>query len=135
MSGQVIADIPLHSQRNCYAFGLETMQHLKRTAAAKTLTPGTYTIRIQPEEGGDQAAENGDRTEPVVLLWMYGGRFVNHDTGVAVHSTWCSLNGYDDRLTLQVLETGTLTAFFFPVYSEDTDAALTLSFTHQSAAM
>lgn len=117
-----VAELTVHSQRHCYGIDPAKMQRLEQTAASRTLAPGTYMIRIQ--EGGF-----GDRAEPAVLLWIYGGRFINQDTGVAVNATWCSLNGYDDRLRLEVLEETTLAALFLDVYFGRNDTELVLSIT------
>ena len=50
---------------------------------------------------------DGDDThpgEPFVLLWIHGGTVINEKTGIPVSSTWTTLNGYDDTLTLDVRE-------------------------------
>lgn len=99
-----VIDLKLHSKDNCVPIAPDAMREMEQSAASQVLQPGTYTVRIQ--EGAF-----GDRTEPVVLLWLYGGRLINQDTGVEVNATWCSLNGYDDHLTLTVLTSTTLTAF------------------------
>jgi len=100
-----VIDLTVHSKDNCFQVEPALMQELETSAASKVLQPGTYTIRLQ--EG-----ELGDRTEPVALLWLYGGRLINQDTNVEVNATWCSLNGYEDTLTLEILEATTLAAFF-----------------------
>jgi hypothetical protein len=46
---------------------------------------------------------------------------------VSVQATWSTLNGDDDTLTLDVLETTTLCAFFFDSYLEDNEGEVTLS--------
>ena len=98
------------------------MQEMEQAAVSKVLQPGTYTLRLQDEGGGD-------RTEPVALLWLSGGRLINQDTDVEVNATWCSLNGYDDTLTLNVLEPITLAAFFCHTDLPETKAELVLDIT------
>jgi hypothetical protein len=61
------------------------------------------------------------------MLWIYGGTFINKKTNVSVQATWSTLNGDDDTLTLDVLETTTLCAFFFDSYLEDNEGEVTLS--------
>lgn len=89
------------------------------------LPPGTYTLRLQ-EDGG-----TGDRPEPVALLWLYGGRFINQDTAMEVNTTWCSLNGYDDTLTLTILEPTTLAAFFCNADRPTPEVEMALAITRQ----
>jgi hypothetical protein len=61
------------------------------------------------------------------MLWIYGGKVVNQKTNVPAASTWSTLNGLDDTLTLEVLEPATLCAFFFDTYSADNQGAVELS--------
>ena len=61
------------------------------------------------------------------MIWIYGGKVTNNKTGVLVSSTWESINGYDDNLTLEVTEPATLCAFFFDTYIEDNDGEVQLS--------
>jgi phosphate transport system substrate-binding protein len=61
------------------------------------------------------------------LLWIHGGKVINRKTDVPVVATWSSLNGYDETLTLEVLEPTTLHAFFIDTHLEDNDGEVTLS--------
>lgn len=108
----------LHSRDNCYLLDETEMEKLQHQIAVSVeLETGTNMITIQRGQFSRQTEFN-QQGEPVVMLWIYGGRVVNTKTGIAVTSTWSSLNGYDDVLTLDVLEPATLCAFFF-----DTDGA------------
>jgi len=102
------------------------MGQLEQTAVSKSLSPGSYIIRIH---GGGFGYQAGDTAEPVVLLWIYGGRFINRDTDVEVNATWVSLNGYEDTLTLDAIDPITVAAFFMDTYREDNEGELTLAFT------
>lgn len=102
------------------------MQQLQHTAVSKNLSSGRYQIHIH---GGGFGYRAGEESEPVVMLWIYGGRFINQDTGVEVDATWVTLNGYEDTLTLEVRESVTVAAFFFDVHREDNEGELTLAFT------
>ncbi|MBE9101748.1 hypothetical protein IQ267_20110 [filamentous cyanobacterium LEGE 07170] len=117
-----MVDLTVHSKHNCFAVEPSAMQELEQAAVSKVLQPGTYTLRLQDEGVGD-------RTEPVALLWLYGGRLINQDTEVEVNATWCSLNGYDDTLTLNVLEPTTLAAFFCHADLPETEVELVLAIT------
>jgi hypothetical protein len=98
---------------------------LEQAAVSKVLQPGTYVLRLQDVEGG------GDRCEPVALLWLHGGRFINQDTAMEVNTTWCSLNGYDDTLTLTILEPTTLAAFFCNADRPSPQVEMALAITRQ----
>lgn len=65
--------------------------------------------------------------EPVLLLWIYGGRIINKKTNVEVRSTWSTLNGYEETLVVEVLETAILSAFFFDTHPEDNAGEVVLS--------
>jgi len=103
------------------------MQEIESKIAVSTkLEPGINIIKIR---SGSFDYIEGDHQvgEPLVLLWIYGGKFINKKTGVAVGATWSSLNGYDDTLTLEVLEPATLNAFFFDTYLDDNEGEVHLS--------
>lgn len=106
-------DLKLHSRDNCYLLDATEMAKLQNQIAVSVeLETGTNMIKIQHGQFSRQTELN-QQGEPIVMLWIYGGRVVNAKTGIAVTSTWSSLNGYDDVLTLDVLEPATLCAFFF----------------------
>lgn len=122
-----ISEMIVHSKHNCYGVGEATMNHLQNEVAVSTsLEVGTNLIKIS---GGSFSykTDSGQSGEPLVMLWIYGGKVTNKKTGVSVTSTWESLNGYDDTLTLNVTEPATLCAFFFDTYIEDNDGEVQLS--------
>lgn len=121
MEGCVVTDLRVHSKHNCYALPLEVMKKIENEISVSTkLEPGINIIKIR---SGSFDYVEGDRQigEPLVLLWIYGGKFINKKTGVEVGATWSSLNGYDDTLTLEVLEPATLSAFFFDTHIDDNE--------------
>jgi hypothetical protein len=126
MEGCTVTDLTVHSKHNCFQFSPEQMEALQRTGVSVPLEAGTNIVKIRSGSFGYRAAEDS-KNEPVVLLWIYGGKVVNQQTNVAVNATWVSLNGYDDTLVMEVLEPATLCAFFFDTYLEDNDEELTLS--------
>ncbi|WNZ23745.1 hypothetical protein HJG54_13380 [Leptolyngbya sp. NK1-12] len=86
---------------------MQQLQH--QVSVPVSLEVGTHMVslrRVCVSSGGVDRA-----SEPLVMLWIYGGNVVNQKTGVPVAATWSTLNGYDDILTLEVLEPTTLYAF------------------------
>jgi hypothetical protein len=122
-------ELTVHSKHNCYFIDPETMRQLEQeTSVSLSLSSGTHIIRIKSGAFGYRT-EFGHQGEPIVLLWIYGGKVVNRKTGVEVAATWISLNGYSDMLTLEVREPATVCAFFFDTYLEDNTGEITLSLT------
>ncbi|MBD2093410.1 hypothetical protein H6F67_26550 [Microcoleus sp. FACHB-1515] len=126
MDGAEFAELVVHSQRNCYYIDPESMVRLEQTAVSKSLQAGSYVLKIKSGTFGYRT-DTGTQGEPIVLLWIYGGKVMNHDTGVETGATWVSLNGYDDTLMLDVQESATLCAFFYDTYLEDNEGEVTLS--------
>jgi len=122
-----IKNLVVHNRRNCYLLDTERMRQLQeQTSVSKTLEPGSYIIRIKEGTFG-YGTLAGQVDEPLVVLWLNGGKLINRKTDVAVPATWSTLNGYDDTLTLEVLETTTLHALFFDTYLNDNQGEVTVS--------
>ncbi|MCU0524630.1 MAG: hypothetical protein MUF72_07370 [Elainella sp. Prado103] len=127
MEGCTVTDLKVHSKHNCFFLDEALLRKIQQeTAVSTALEVGTNVIKIR---GGafNYQASSGHHGEPMVLLWIYGGKVVNQKTGVPVGATWSTLNGYDDTLTLEVLEPATLCAFFFDTFLEDNDGEILLS--------
>lgn len=122
----IIDELTVNSQTNCYYIDANTMQSLEEVAATKQLPAGRYAIQLKSGEFGYRT-ESGHAGEPLVLLWIYGGKIRNHATDVEVNSTWVSLNGHGDTLMLDVLEPATLCGFFYDTYLEDNEGQVKLS--------
>ena len=121
-----IQHLTVHSRNNCFVLNSERMKNLQETAVSKMLEPGIYVVRIK--SGIFSYSSNVNQGgQPIVLLWVYGGKVINKKTKVPVAATWSTLNGYDDTLTLEVLETATLSTFFFDTYLDDNDGEVTVS--------
>lgn len=127
MPACTVSELKVHSKHNCYALGAEAMARLQNeVSVVVSLETGTNVIKIR--DGSFNYHSNTGRTgEPLVMLWIYGGKVVNQKTGVPVVATWSTLNGYDDALTLDVIEPATLCAFFVDTYPEDNDGEVQLS--------
>jgi hypothetical protein len=109
--------IELDARSHCYELDARQLLDLESRSNGVSLDVGTYTIKITEGlfcYGSDERFPQG---EPLVLLWIFGGRFINLQTNVEVGKTWVSLNGYEDSLVLRVLEPTRLCGLFF-----DTDA-------------
>lgn len=127
MEGCAVTDLRVHSKRNCFFLDADILRRLQQETAVSTrLETGINVIKIR-SGAFNYRSDSGHQGEPIVLLWIYGGKVINKKTGVPVGATWSTLNGYDDTLTLEVLEPATLCAFFFDTYLEDNDGELLLS--------
>lgn len=124
MEGCVVTELKVHSQRNCYRLSEEQMQAIQNQGVSVDLEPGTNIVKLR--EGGFGYTAEGQK-EPVVLLWIYGGKVINKKTNVEVYATWASLNGFDDALVMDVVEPAKLCAFFFDTKIDDNEGELTLS--------
>jgi hypothetical protein len=126
MEGCIVTDLKVHSKENCFVLTPEQMQMLEQTSVSTALEAGTNIVKIR--EGSFNYQSGSDHGgEPLVLLWIYGGKFINKKTNVEVGATWSSLNGYDDALVLEILEPATLCAFVFDTHLEDNNGELLLS--------
>ena len=128
MEACVETDLKVHSQHNCYHLSPEQMDAIQNNGVSVTLTPGTNIVKLL-KDSVPYTTGTGAKAEPWVLLWIYGGKFINKQTGVEVVATWASLNGYDDTLTLDVIETATLCGFLFDTSTGNHSGELTMSVT------
>jgi hypothetical protein len=126
MKGCVVTELKVHSQQHCCLLSSEQMKMIEETSASTTLERGTNIVKIR-EGVFNYRSGSGHPGEPVVLLWIYGGKMINKKTEVEVGSTWSTLNGYDDSLVLEVIEPVTLCAFFFDTHLDDNEGEILLS--------
>jgi len=126
MEGCVVTDLKVHSQHNCYRLSPEQMQGIQDKGVTVELEPGINIVKIR-EGAFSYTANDETKAEPLVLLWIYGGKVINQKTNVAVAATWTSLNGYDDALVMDVVEPAKLCAFIFDTKVNDNQGELTLS--------
>ncbi|BAZ27808.1 hypothetical protein NIES4074_02360 [Cylindrospermum sp. NIES-4074] len=122
-----VTDLVLDSKDNCYVLDEQQIKSIQdNIGVRKTLEPGIHVIRIR-QGSFDYVKGDSQTGEPLVILWLYGGKFKNLKTNQEVPATWSTLNGYDDTLTLAVSETSELRAFFFDTYKEDNEGKATIS--------
>lgn len=127
MEGCVVTDLRVNSKQNCFVLNAEQMQKIQEEVAVSVpLEPGINVVKIRSGTFGYRTV-SGTVGEPLVLLWIYGGKVINQKTNVEVGATWSSLNGYDDTLTLDVREKATLCAFFFDTHIDDNEGDVNLS--------
>ena len=121
--------LTIDSRKNCYVLDEGRLKDLQSGANSTTLEPGTYLIRINKGAFSywEESSQDQFNPEPWVLVWIYGGKFTNKKTGVQVGATWVSLNGYDDVLVLDVVQTTTLAGLFLDTYEKGNTGKVTLS--------
>ncbi|NEO85420.1 MAG: hypothetical protein F6J87_14405 [Spirulina sp. SIO3F2] len=120
-----VQHLTVDNRRHCFALSQSRMAELQNTAASERLEPGTYVIRIKAGSFNDNSPRSC--AQPMVMLWIYGGSVINHKTRCQVPATWSSLNGYDDSLTLTVVESCVVSALFFDSYVEDNTGEVVLA--------
>jgi phosphate transport system substrate-binding protein len=120
-----INTLRLDMQRHVYPLDFAATDRLKQSAVSKVLEAGQYLLKIR--SGGFGYGSDTSRNEPWLLLWIHGGRAINKKTGKEVISTWSSLNGYDEVLSLDVLEDTTISAFFIDTAIDDNQGEINLA--------
>ena len=119
--------VVVDSQEHCYELNQDYLNALQSTANSTQLEPGTYVIRIERGAFSYWPDAPMFEPEPWVMLWINGGRFINQETNVEVGTTWITLNGYDDVLKLEVLESTNLCTLFLDTYKDDNVGQIILS--------
>ena len=126
--------LTIDTKANCYVINPEQMNTLQQSVASSfTLEQGTFDLQITSGRYSYNAAET--EGEPAVLLWIYGvdgQTFINKGTGIEIGTTWTTLNGYGDRLQLEVKEKAVVCAVFFDINSQDNGGTIELSITSSS---
>ena len=118
-----VKTLTVSHRRNCFVLAPEQSQQLQSTAVSQALVPGRYLVRIK-DGGFGIAAHQG---EPIVMLWLDGGTVVNQKTNIPVKSTWSTLNGYNETLSLVVLESTMLSTFFVDTHLADNQGEIVIS--------
>ncbi|WP_404785225.1 hypothetical protein [Altericista sp. CCNU0014] len=126
MEGCDVTELKVHSRQHCCLLAAEQMRTIEESSVSTTLEVGTNIVKIR-EGVFNYRSGLGHPGEPLILLWIYGGRIVNKKTDVEVAATWSTLNGYDDSLVLEVIEPAILCAFFFDSHPDDNEGEILLS--------
>ena len=126
--------LTIDTKNNCYVIDPNGMNELQQNVASSfTFDRGTYDIQIT--SGRYNFAKGATEGEPLVLLWLYGendSTFINKNTGFEVGATWTTLNGYNDKLQLEVKDKAVLCALFFDVNNSNNSGSVDLSITSQT---
>jgi hypothetical protein len=76
MEGCIVTDLKVHSKHNCFFLDPEMMRRIQQETAVKaTLEPGTNIIKIR-SGAFNYRLDGSSNGEPIVLLWVYGGKVV-----------------------------------------------------------
>jgi phosphate transport system substrate-binding protein len=124
-SSCAVQSLRVHSRNHCYPLTPVMVQEIQNKSVQTSLETGQYLIKIR--SGGFGYTSGRGNYDPWIMLWVYGGRVINQQTGINVATTMSTLNGYDEVLSLQVLEPATLSAFFMDTHVEDNEGTVTLS--------
>ncbi len=120
--------LTIDAKDNCYVIDENQMNHLQQNVARSfILEKGRVFIGIN--EGRYSYAQSKTEGEPLVVLWIYGvdgSTFINRNTGHETGATWTTLNGYSDRLELDIKEQAVLCALFLDVNNRDNEGEINL---------
>lgn len=122
-----ITDLVVNSSKNAYQLTTQQIEGIQKTGVTTELAKGTYVIRIKDGFFDYVKDAGNEENEALILLWIYGGKFKNLKTNKQVIASWSTLNGYDDTLTIAVLEPIKVTAFFFDTEVKDNTGDVTIS--------
>ena len=125
------------SQKNCYILDENYLSTLKQWQSNYIeLNPGHYEIKIRPDSGVSYWSDGKKfDLEPWALLWVKGGKFIIKQTGFEVGETWCSLNGFNDRVRIEVKEKTTLCGLFFDTFKDDNQGQIYLTLESYTATV
>ncbi|MGB5636656.1 MAG: hypothetical protein WBM86_28290, partial [Waterburya sp.] len=104
------------------------MNHLQQNVASTfTCEAGTYELQISG--GSYRYADSDSEIEPSILIWIYGvdgSTFINQNVGMETGVTWTTLNGYNDRLQLEVKQQAVVCALLFDTKDRERHGNLNL---------
>jgi phosphate transport system substrate-binding protein len=121
--------IMLNRPTNTYVLdAMQVTQLTQEAAVQQVLSPGHYTLKIAAGNFSYRPlAEHPG--EPLVMLWLKGGKLKGDRAQVETADTWLTLNGYGDEYKVQILEPTTLYAFFVDTHKEDNAGEVTVKVT------
>lgn len=121
--------LTVNSKENCYVLDEKYLLSLKRWGSNFIdLNPGKYEIKIRPDSQMSYWLEDKKvKLEPQALIWIKGGKFVAEHTRIEVIESWYSLNGYEDRVFLEVNDKTTVFGLFFDTQKEGNEGRIILS--------
>ncbi|NJK38110.1 MAG: hypothetical protein HC920_10365 [Oscillatoriales cyanobacterium SM2_3_0] len=124
----------IKSQENCWMLKANRLEAIKKPGYNFIeLEPGDYEITIKSGQISYWQLEKKFELEPWALIWFKGGkvmpRYPIQKLENAVSESWCSLNGYQEKLTLKVSQKTTLFGLFFDTLDNDNEGEIVLSIT------
>ena len=126
---QEMKQLTINTQDNCYVIDPDGMSQLQQNVASTfTCEAGTYELRIS--SGSCSYADSNTELEPSVLLWIYGendSTLINQNVGMETGATWTTLNGYNDRLQLEVKQQAVVCALLFDTKNRERHGSINLA--------
>ena len=123
--------LTIDTKDNCYVINPESMNELQQNVASTyTFESGNYELQISG--GSYRYGDSDSEVEPSILLWIYGvdgSSFINKNTGFETGATWTTLNGYNDRLQLEVKQQAVVCALLFDTKTRERHGSISLSIT------
>lgn len=121
--------IMLNRPTNTYVLDAAQVEQLTQQAAVKqTLQPGHYTLKITDGQFSYRPLHEHPG-EPLVMLWLKGGKLIGDRANIVTQDTWLTLNGYGDEYKVQILEPTTLYGFFIDTHKTDNAGEVTVKVT------
>jgi hypothetical protein len=121
-------ELTVDSKKNCYILDEQYLSSLRQyNLNFVELKPGNYRIKIRESNATYWSSEQKFNLEPWALIWIKDGRVTPKLTGIETEETWCSLNGLQDELILEVKGNITLSGFFFDTYKDDNEGQIILA--------
>ena len=121
-------ELTVDSQQNCYLLDEQDLSNLKHwDSNFIEIEPGNYRIKIREGNASYWSENQKFQLEPWALLWIKAGKFIPKLSAAEVDESWCSLNGFQDELILEVKQKTTLSGFFFDTYKEDNEGQIVLA--------
>jgi hypothetical protein len=134
---ETMNSLTIDPKKNCYIINPDQMNTLQQEVARSfTLDQGSFDIKI--DSGCYSHANTKTEADPFVLLWIYGidgSTFINKNTGCEVSAAWITLNGYNDRLKLDVKNKVIICALFFDINNTNNSGAINLSVTSNEPSL
>ncbi|MEM8614232.1 MAG: hypothetical protein AAGF93_19590, partial [Cyanobacteria bacterium P01_H01_bin.105] len=119
--------LTVDGQKNCYVLSDSILKSLQEWGSNFIeLEAGNYRLKIRDSNASYWSDNKKFDLEPWALLWIKVGKFIPKLTGVEVSQTWCSLNGLNDELVLDVKEKTTISGYFFDTFKDDNEGQITL---------
>ena len=120
--------LTVESQNNSYTLDEQNLSSLKQwDNNFIELEPGNYRLKIESANGSYWSDEAKFNLEPWAFVWLKKGSFVPKFAGTEISETWCSLNGLEDEIIIEVKNKTTVSGFFFDTHKEDNEGQIIMN--------